>query len=40
VYDPLVYDFPVCDLLARRVAAKPKILAHAMMAGCKEKQQC
>jgi hypothetical protein len=31
VYDPLVYDFPVCDLLARRVAAKPKIAAHTMM---------
>jgi hypothetical protein len=40
VYDPLVYDFPVCDVLARRVAAKPKIAAHAMMIGCRENQQC
>src|SRR5258705_13074854 len=26
-----------CGLLARRVAAKPKIVAHAMMVGCQRK---
>jgi hypothetical protein len=40
VRDPLVYDFPVCDLLARRVGAKPKIAAQAMIVGYREKQQC